>query len=211
MKKLTHKKSVKLENTFLPKRKRVLNKRALPVLIKPETKPAKRQKPEVDGNVLNSQCSISSCFLDSQGNGPSPTPPNFAVRSHNIHAIFLVTHACLYCLFQARGQSSPSSPTLDMTRFSQLSLPFTQSPVKQSARTPGKCTHAYHMDKVVLQSLQEAVDLTCITSHTHARTHARTHAPLRHRSDTHHITHSHTHPHTLQPKCFLWLRLCYKT
>ena len=65
MKKVADKK-VKLEATFLPKKKPVLNKRVLPVL----NKPVKRRRPKVD-SVLDSQCSISSIFVDSQARGPS--------------------------------------------------------------------------------------------------------------------------------------------
>ena len=60
------KKNVKLEATFLPKKKLVLNKRVLPVL----NKPVKRRRPKVD-SVLDSQCSLSSIFVDSQARGPS--------------------------------------------------------------------------------------------------------------------------------------------
>ena len=90
-------------------------------------------RPRVD-NVLDSQCSIGSCFVDSQ----------------------------------ARGPSSPVSPA------------------KRAAREPSKCTclHAIHLPDWLPWRIY----------------------PLRH---THHITHAHTH-NLLQPKCFIWLRLCYK-
>ena len=77
MKKVANKKSIKLDSTFLPKRKRVLNKRALPILNKPVMK-----RPKVD-NVLDSQCSIGSCFVDSQARGPSsPVPVSDRVGMH---------------------------------------------------------------------------------------------------------------------------------
>ena len=73
MQRIKKKKTVKLDATFLPKNKRVLNKRALRVLHKRDSK-VKRPRPQLD--VLDSQCSIASCFWDSQGCGPAHGPPS---------------------------------------------------------------------------------------------------------------------------------------
>jgi len=87
MEKMKKKKTVNLDATFFPKRKRVLNKRALRVLDKksPVSKKAKRQQPPVDPktddeNALDSQSSITSIFWDSQGVGT--TPPASPVSNH---------------------------------------------------------------------------------------------------------------------------------
>ena len=67
MKKVQKKKTVKLQDTFFPKRKKhVLNKRAQRVLNKPPAKKKKDAKKQVD-DLLDSQCSIGTCFFDSQG------------------------------------------------------------------------------------------------------------------------------------------------
>ena len=69
MKKVQKKKTVKLQDTFLPKRKKhVLNKRAQRVLNKPPATKKKDAKKQVEvDNLLDSQCSIGTCFFDSQG------------------------------------------------------------------------------------------------------------------------------------------------
>ena len=82
MKRVTQNKKVKLAETFLPKRKRVLNKRAR-VLNKPakdeptqrkDTAPARpKLRQQTVDDILNSQCSISTCFFDSQGRFPPCT------------------------------------------------------------------------------------------------------------------------------------------
>jgi len=64
MKKMTQQKECNLTATFLPKRKRVLN-RKLRVLNKPAS--VKRTKVDkVDDAVLDSQASMPDCLLDSQ-------------------------------------------------------------------------------------------------------------------------------------------------
>ena len=88
MKKVQKKKTVKLQDTFFPKQKNhVLNKRAQRVLNKPPAKKKKDAKKQVDDkrvlnkppatkkkdakkqvdDLLDSQCSIGTCFFDSQG------------------------------------------------------------------------------------------------------------------------------------------------
>ena len=67
MQKVRDNKKIRLDATFLPKRKRVLNKRALSVLNTVAKKKKVESKPFHDAthdDLLDSQCSLSSCFLD---------------------------------------------------------------------------------------------------------------------------------------------------
>jgi len=67
MNKVRDNKKIQLEATFLPKRKRVLNKRALSVLNTVAKKKKVASKPFHDAthdDLLDSQCSLSSCFQD---------------------------------------------------------------------------------------------------------------------------------------------------
>ena len=76
LKKKKNNKKVDLEKTFFPRRKRVLNRtHALPVLNKPEKKKNKAGSEDTTtvDDILNSQCSISTCFFDSQGRFPPCT------------------------------------------------------------------------------------------------------------------------------------------
>ena len=86
-------KKISLEATFLPKRKRVLNKKHTRVLNKP-VKRAKAKKKEVDA-VLDSQVSIS-CLLDSQTSQPPSSPSlNSPVSRMHTHTHYEHTHAFL--------------------------------------------------------------------------------------------------------------------
>ena len=96
MKKVRSNQKINLDKTFLPKRKRVRNKRALSVRNKPAKKTkvvtedlcdsqsaisacfVKKPFEDVTQDLLDSQCSISACFLDSQARR-SPATPTFEV------------------------------------------------------------------------------------------------------------------------------------
>ena len=92
--KLLSSKKISKDATFLPKRKRVLNKKHTRVLNKP-AKRAKTKDKELDA-VLDSQASIS-CLLNSQASQSSPVscthahtrtqfPLNFIhIRSKGLH------------------------------------------------------------------------------------------------------------------------------
>ena len=104
MEKIKNKKKVKLDSTFLPKRKRVLNKSPLRVLNIPvTTTPVKKQRSQVDNVLLDSQFSISS-FWDSQGRGPSPpTSPSVPVSDHDAYYKHVISSLCvLFIRFRSR-------------------------------------------------------------------------------------------------------------
>ena len=129
MEKIKNKKAVKLDATFFPKkRKRVLNKRALIVLVNkktPVSQSANRQRSPVvepktapDGiNALDSQPSISASLFK--------TPVDDLLDS----------------------QCSLSSSFLD---FSQSQTVSSNSPVQQAAQQPSKCTLACYVCSCML-------------------------------------------------------------
>ena len=85
--KLSSNKKISMDATFLPKRKRVLNKKHTRVLNKP-VKRAKTKDKEVDA-VLDSQVSIS-CLLHSQESQSSPVSSPVSrthahTHTHNFH------------------------------------------------------------------------------------------------------------------------------
>ena len=86
MKKVYRKGKVNLDKTFLPKRKRVLNKRTLSVLNVNPNKKIKVTSPQpleddVTQDLLDSQFSISACFAESQSRSPADGPASpFASR-----------------------------------------------------------------------------------------------------------------------------------
>lgn len=151
MKKLK-KKTVKLDQTFLPKRSKVLIKRNIieassPV---PKPQPAKRQRPDDDDqaeedDALDSQTSITSCFWDSQGRGDSPPSSptmspvkqaaHFPSKRCYIHSCSLAIHDTLACI------------SLAIHDLRACALHEVQEIIT--------------MTKVVTQYLKEAADITC--------------------------------------------------
>ena len=113
LKKMHGQKKINLDATFLPKRKRVLNKHPLRVLNKPvKKKKAVKKKGQVDA-LLDSQLSISSCFFDSQGCAPTSTPSSpvslillFAEFFGKSHA--RITFGCCSPSFALPFQVDPS-------------------------------------------------------------------------------------------------------
>ena len=113
-----NKQTVKLDDTFLPKRSIVLIKRTISAASSPVPKPAqpaKRQRPDDDDrdeedDALDSQTSITSCFWDSQGRGDTPPSSPTATMSPvkqaahypskccYIHSCSLAIHDTLACI-----------------------------------------------------------------------------------------------------------------
>ena len=119
MEKIKNKKKVKLDSTFLPKRKRVLNKSPLRVLNIPvTTTPVKKQRSQVDNVLLDSQFSISS-FWDSQRrvlNIPVTTTPVKKQRSQ-VDNVLLDSQFSISSFWdsQGRGPSPPTSPSVPVS------------------------------------------------------------------------------------------------
>ena len=160
MKKLRDNKNIKMDVAFLPKRKRVLNKRALSVLnsrakkrkggsqalldSQSSTSASLLKKPFHDDathdDLLDSQCSVSSCFMEKKKEVSSQA---LLDSQSSVSASFLKkpfhdpTHDDLL-----GSQCSVSSCFVD---FSQSQTPVSSSsPVKQAAQQPSKCTLACH-------------------------------------------------------------------
>ena len=125
MKKVCRNKKVNLDKTFLPKRKRVLNKRTLSVLNGNPNKKIKVASPQpveddVTQDLLDSQFSISACFVESQSR--SPAAPPLASRVP----------------FSQSQTDGPASPLASRVPFSQSqtespSLSYAGSPRAQAA------------------------------------------------------------------------------
>ena len=120
--KMISNKKISLEATFLPKRKRVLNKKHTRVLNKP-VKRAKAKKKEVDA-VLDSQVSIS-CLLYSQASQPPSSP---SINSP-VSSVSRMQHT--YINFFISGQWACISST--ESEFAGLSSAFTKFFTKLSA------------------------------------------------------------------------------